>query len=130
MNTITLTVEATAENLRKLATLFEEEETAISLTEAKKAMVNTAKAMKKAVEEPKKPVAKEEPPKGVEDPTVPEMSAPKIDKTVLRNRGMELTKAGRSAEFKAVLKKYGAEKLSQINEEDYEAFYADLMEVE
>ena len=102
MNTITLTIEATPENLRKLLWAMEGP---IEL--------NT--------QEPEKPAAKEEPPKGVEDSTVPEPAAPKIDKTALRELGLKLTKEGKQDALKAALKEFGASKLSQVKEEDYEA---------
>jgi hypothetical protein len=113
MNTITLTLEATPENLRKLLWAMEGP---IELTTPETA-------------EPKKPAKDiEEPPKGVEDPTVPEPAAPKIDKTALRELGLKLTKAGKQEELKNALKDFGATKLSQVKEEHYEALGRRLQE--
>lgn len=59
----------------------------------------------------------------------PAEEAPKtvaIDKTALRALGVELTKAGKQEELAAALEKFGAKKLSEVKEEDYEALYKEL----
>ena len=56
----------------------------------------------------------------------PEPAAPKVTKTMIRARGIELTQAGKKAELNEVFKKFGAEKLSAVKEEDYEAVYKAL----
>lgn len=50
----------------------------------------------------------------------------KIDKSKLRAVGTALAKAGKSNELKKVFEKYGASKLGEVKEEDYEACYKDL----
>lgn len=98
MSTITLTLEATPENLDKI----------------KKILGDDAPALK---EEPKKAAKK----KQAEKKPEPEAEAPGITKTDLRNKGLELTKAGKSIEMKAVFEEFGAAKLSEVKEEDYAA---------
>lgn len=46
-----------------------------------------------------------------------------VTKTMIRARGLELTKAGKTAELGDVFKKFGAEKLSGLKEENYEEAY-------
>ena len=94
MNTITLTLEATPENLDKIKQILGDE----------------APAPK---EEPKKAAKKKE--------KKPEAETPEVTKTDLRNKGLELTKAGKSDEMKAVFEEFGAAKLSEVKEEDYAA---------
>lgn len=53
----------------------------------------------------------------------------KITKTMIRARGIELTQAGKKAELTEVFKRFGAEKLSAVKEEDYEAVYKALGEL-
>lgn len=96
MNTITLTLEATPENLNKIKQILGGE---TSAPEPKKA------AKKKPAE--KKPE--------------PKATTPAVTKTDLRNKGLELTKAGKSDEMKAVFEEFGAAKLSEVKEEDYAA---------
>ena len=101
MNTITLTMDATPENLRKLLEILE------SPIEVR--------------------ALKEDTPR-IEDPTVPEMTAPKADKTTLRELGLKLTKEGKQDVLKDALKDFGATKLSQVKEEHYEALGRRLQE--
>ena len=49
-----------------------------------------------------------------------------ITKTELRALGVELTKAGKQDELAAALGKFGAKKLSEVKESDYEALYKEL----
>ena len=103
MNTITLTLEATQENLRLISQLL--------LGEAPADQVVTPQEETKPA---KKKVAKKE-------KAEPEAKASKVTKTDLRNKGLELTKAGKSIEMKAVFEEFGAAKLSEVKEEDYAA---------
>lgn len=96
MNTITLTLEATPENLDKI----------------KQILGGEAPAPK---EEPKKAAKKKE------KKPEPKATTPEVTKTDLRNKGLELTKAGKSDEMKAVFEEFGAAKLSEVKEEDYAA---------
>lgn len=56
----------------------------------------------------------------------PESVNQKVTKTMIRAKGIELTQAGKKAELNEVFRKFGAEKLSAIKEEDYTAVYAAL----
>ena len=99
MNTITLTLEATPENLDKIKQILGGE---------------SALAPEPKEEPKKKKAAKKE-------KAEPEAEAPTVTKTQLRDKGLELTKAGKSDEMKAVFEEFGASKLSQVKEEDYPA---------
>ena len=46
-----------------------------------------------------------------------------VTKTMIRARGLELTKAGESASLGEIFRKFGAEKLSDLKEENYEEAY-------
>jgi hypothetical protein len=59
----------------------------------------------------------------------PKPAAQKVTKTMIRARGIELTQAGKKAELNEVFRKFGAEKLSAVKEEDYEAVYEALGEL-
>lgn len=50
----------------------------------------------------------------------------KITKTDVRAVALKLSKAGKSKELKAIFSEFGAEKLSDIKEEDYPALMAKL----
>ena len=54
----------------------------------------------------------------------------KITKTDVRAVALKLSKAGKSKELKAIFSEFGAEKLSEIKEEDYPALMAKLGEVD
>lgn len=97
MNTITLTLEATPENLDKIKQILGGEPLPEPKEEPKPAKKKAAKKEKAEAE------------------------APTVTKTQLRDKGLELTKAGKSDEMKAVFEEFGASKLSQVKEEDYPA---------
>lgn len=107
MSTITLTLEATQENLRLISQLL--------LGEAPADQVVAPQEESKPA---KKKAAKKKP---AEKKPEPEAEAPGITKTQLRDKGLALTKAGKSDEMKAVFEEFGAAKLSEIKEEDYAA---------
>lgn len=50
----------------------------------------------------------------------------KITKTDVRAVALKLSKAGKSKELKAIFSEFGAEKLSEIKEDDYPALMAKL----
>lgn len=52
-----------------------------------------------------------------------------ITKTDIRAVALRLSKAGKSDELRAVFSKFGAERLSDIKEEDYPAVMAELGEI-
>lgn len=51
----------------------------------------------------------------------------KVDKSMLRAKGVEITKAGKQAELREIFKKFGATNLSSLAEEHYAEAYK-LME--
>lgn len=53
-----------------------------------------------------------------------------VTKAEVRAKALELTKAGKSGELKKVLASFGAEKLSEVKEQDYAACLEKLEEVE
>ena len=116
MNTITLTLEATPENLRKL--LWAIEGPIELYTPEPTCKTVTSPAVVKESDLPQAPA----------DPTAPEPAAPKIDKTALRELGLKLTKEGKQDVLKDALKDFGATKLSQVKEEHYEALGRRLQE--
>ena len=83
----------------------------------------------------KKPAKKEEPvpvpetPAVVEKPTQAEEkpAEAKVDKSMLRAKGVEITKAGKQAELREIFKKFDATNLSSLAEEHYAEAYK-LME--
>lgn len=111
MNTLTLTLEATPENLRRICEFFGEINMKVDIPPAKV----TAPAAQPA------------------DPTVTEAMAPAEEKVItkaeVRAKAIEITKAGKQAELKQVLSDFGAAKLSEIKEIDYSEVYAKLSEV-
>lgn len=50
----------------------------------------------------------------------------KVSKTDIRAVALKLSKAGKSDELRAIFGKFGAERLSDIKEEDYPAVMAEL----
>lgn len=92
-------MDATPENLKRLAKIFDAETTA----EAKKQDVPA-------------PAEAETPPR--EEPEV-QASPRNVSKEYLRKSGLELTKAGKSKELKSALAEFGAKKLGEVKEEDY-----------
>lgn len=102
MEQITLTLDATPENLKRLERIFS------------------------GTKEEQGEVATEMPEAAPGAPANTETSETKITKTELRALGLELTKSGKSVELKEALKEFGAAKLSSVKEEDYDALYERL----
>lgn len=76
----------------------------------------------------KKPTKKEEPVPVPETPAVVEEPAEvKIDKSALRAKGVEITKAGKQDQLREIFKKFNATNLSSLAEEHYAEAYK-LME--
>lgn len=105
MNTITLTIEATPENLMKLAQAFGP---------------GPAEQVKPEVTQEEKPA--------LVDPTVPEDTAPQhaVTKQDVRKVALAMSKAGKNDQLGEILGRFGATKLSQVKEDDYAALLADL----
>lgn len=122
MNTITLTIAATPDNLRKLALAFGEE---IDETLSKDHVPAHRKAT--GPNPPGSPVVKSvEIPEGKEEPA----PAPEPEQTVtlsdIRAKASVLTKGEHRAELKALLDQFGAARVTELNEADYAAFYKGL----
>lgn len=111
MRTITLTMEATPETLRRLADALAGESVCITAQDGETLVL---------AEPPKAKPA-------VTDPTVPDkMEAPapeerKVTKSDVRALGRELGKLKRDDVIKDALGKFGATKLSEVAEKDYPA---------
>lgn len=139
MNTITLTIAATPDNLKRLADAFGEiiDETLPGDAIAAQRMSATADAKTKNV--PVKKSVK------IEDPTVPEIAETgakepenvtkeaeiakkerKITESDLRSLGLRLTQGGHSKEVKALLQKYNAPRITKLSEDQFEPFYEEL----
>ena len=108
MNTITLTIEATPENLMKLAQAFGP---------------GPAEQVKPEVTQEEKPMQP-----ALVDPTVPEDTAPQqaVTKQDVRKVALAMSKAGKNDQLGEILGRFGATKLSQVKEDDYAALLADL----
>lgn len=110
MNTITLTIEATPENLMKLAQAFGP---------------GPAEQVKPEVTQEENPT---QPKPALVDPTVPEDTAPQqaVTKQDVRKVALAMSKAGKNDQLGEILGRFGATKLSQVKEDDYAALLADL----
>ena len=78
---------------------------------------------KAETEEPKEEIKEE--PKPVEEPKE-EVEAVTVTKEQLTDAFKTKMKAGRSTELKAILNKYGASKVSEVNEEDREQVFIEV----
>lgn len=58
--------------------------------------------------------------KPIKKPAEPEA---KVTKSMIRTKGIEITKAGKQDQLEAVFKQFGAANLRAIDEADYEAVY-------
>lgn len=72
------------------------------------------------------PVAKEAAPA---TEAAPAPDAPTVDLPTLRTLLVELNQAGKQEQIKALLARYGADRLSGVAPEDYAALYADAQEL-
>ena len=108
MNTITLTLQATPENLRKLADAF-----------AGIADLPYDGDRQQLTAEPR-------PQPETKSPAKPEPEREEVTKDMIKAEGLELNKAGKSKELKAIFAEFGVDKLSDAKEEDYAAIYERL----
>lgn len=147
MNTITLTIAATPDNLRRLAEAFGSGIDAFigaddipakscpaGMTEAQGIDINPAKIEPPFPEtEPKAPETVENAPKKADSVQETTPKEPESTKTVtmsdLRARGLELSKNGHRQELKALLDEYGVPRVAELPEEHYAEFYARLEEI-
>ena len=75
---------------------------------------------------PSKPTKPKEPPAEDPEPEPGEDGVAEISMTDVRAAALKLSKAGKQPELKEIFAKYGADKLSDISEDDYPELMADL----
>lgn len=118
---VRITIDLPAEKLTDLQAFLAEKPTE-SVPVPEEPDVVAAPSTTKPVKEPE-PVA-EKPAKAdsmpVEKPAEPES---KVTKSMIRAKGIEITKAGKQDQLEAVFKQFGAANLRAIDEADYEAVY-------
>lgn len=59
----------------------------------------------------------------------PEPGAEKVTKAMLRARGIELTKANKTDAIEEIFKQFGAKRLGDVKEENYEEVYKQMGEL-
>ena len=59
----------------------------------------------------------------------PEPEAVKVTKAMLRARGIELTKANKTDAIEGIFKQFGAKRLGDVKEENYEEVYKQMGEL-
>ena len=94
--------------------------------------VNLADLLGTAAKEPKKTKkSKPEEPAPAEPEEAPEPAKDEklVTKADVRAKALEITKAGKSDELKAVFESFGVSKLSELKESDYADCLAKLQEV-
>lgn len=123
MNTITLTIAATPGNLMKLAQAFGDSIDAVigaedvPVTQYQEKLRTPDGSETKPGEikptdmQPKDPAAEEA------VAQAPEM--PEVTKTEVRQKALELTKAGQTEKVEEVFGRFGAKKFTQLKESDY-----------
>ena len=124
MNTITLTIAATPANLMKLAQAFGDsidgilgaEDVPVTQYQDKVKTPEGAETKPGRIQ-PKDPEAEQ----ALADP---EPEKPAVTKTDVRQKALELTKAGETAKVEEVFARFGAKKFTQLKESDY----ADVLE--
>lgn len=125
---ITLQLEPTPENLDKLKTFCADTQT-VAVPEKAPAKKTATKKTDKPAESP----APEEP-KATAEPAATLVAAedettPPPTKTDVRAVALKLSKAGKSAVLKEIFAKFGAEKLSDIKEDQYPELMKELTAV-
>lgn len=124
MNTITLTIAATPSNLMKLAQAFGDsidgilgaEDVPVTQYQDKVRTPEGAETKPGRIQ-PKDPEAEQ----ALADP---EPEKPAVTKTDVRQKALELTKAGETSKVEEVFARFGAKKFTQLKESDY----ADVLE--
>lgn len=121
MNTITLTIAATPANLMKLAQAFGDSIDGILGAEdvpvtqyQDKVRTPEGSETKPGEIHPKDPEAEQ----ALADPG-PKPEKPAVTKTEVRQKALELTKAGETAKVEEVFGRFGAKKFTQLKESDY-----------
>ena len=132
MNTITLTIAATPDNLRKLAEAFGSSIDDVIGADGVPAVRAAGQPAAEQIAPAQIGNITEMPAPDLTDPSVPEMPKEKpakqrtVTKQDVRQQALVLSKAGRNAELGEILSRFGAEKLSQVKESDFAALLDEL----
>lgn len=124
MNTITLTIAATPANLMKLAQAFGDSIDGILGAEDVPVVQYQDKVMTPEGAETKPGRIQPKDPEAEQALADPEPEKPAVTKTDVRQKALELTKAGETAKVEEVFARFGAKKFTQLKESDY----ADVLE--
>lgn len=124
MNTITLTIAATPANLMKLAQAFGDSIDAVIGAEDVPVTQYQDKLRTPEGSETKPGRIQPKDPEAEQALADPEPEKPAVTKTDVRQKALELTKAGETAKVEEVFARFGAKKFTQLKESDY----ADVLE--
>lgn len=124
MNTITLTIAATPSNLMKLAQAFGDSIDGILGAEDVPVTQYQDKVRTPEGAETKMGEIQPKDPEVEQALADPEPEKPAVTKTDVRQKALELTKAGETAKVEEVFARFGAKKFTQLKESDY----ADVLE--
>lgn len=124
MNTITLTIAATPSNLMKLAQAFGDSIDGILGAEDVPVTQYQDKLRTPEGSETKPGRIQPKDPEAEQALADPEPEKPAVTKTDVRQKALELTKAGETAKVEEVFARFGAKKFTQLKESDY----ADVLE--
>lgn len=124
MNTITLTIAATPANLMKLAQAFGDSIDGILGAEDVPVTQYQDKLRTPEGSETKPGRIQPKDPEAEQALADPEPEKPAVTKTDVRQKALELTKAGETAKVEEVFARFGAKKFTQLKESDY----ADVLE--
>lgn len=124
MNTITLTIAATPANLMKLAQAFGDSIDGILGAEDVPVTQYQDKLRTPEGSETKPGRIQPKDPEAEQALADPEPEKPAVTKTDVRQKALELTKAGETAKVEEVFGRFGAKKFTQLKESDY----ADVLE--
>lgn len=124
MNTITLTIAATPSNLMKLAQAFGDSIDGILGAEDVPVTQYQDKVRTPEGAETKMGEIQPKDPEAEQALADPEPEKPAVTKTDVRQKALELTKAGQTAKVEEVFARFGAKKFTQLKESDY----ADVLE--
>lgn len=132
MNTITLTIAATPDNLRRLADAFgdviDETLSADDIPAHRCAAGSTPKDVPASIKSAEIPAKVEKAPETEQKAPETEQKAPETEQKAeitlseLRAKGAELVKSEHREEIKALLEEFGAARIPELNPEDYAEF--------
>lgn len=138
MNTITLTIAATPDNLRRLAEAFGNvidenfpndatpARRISSMGPAEKTIESAEIRMPETVAKPAENVAEEPEPAAEAPESVAKPEGPAHTLTELRAKAAALVKNGHRDEIKALLQQFNAPKVPELKPEDYDRFFEGL----